>query len=100
MGVPGAGAGTLRRVTDARDGELSDRHGAALAKAAEVRAQLERVAGRIADTEDYAAGVLEDVAAEQPERAEHLRALAAQAREFAARERRVSAGEEPTSPRD
>ena len=75
--------------------DLSDRHDAALRKAAEIRARLEQVAGRIADTEEYAAGVLEDVAAEQPERAEHLRAMAARAREFAEQEREVSEGREP-----
>ena len=75
--------------------DLSDRHQEALRLAAEVRAQMQEVAGRIADTEQYAAGVLEDVAAEQPERAEHLRAMAARAREFAQHERDVSSGEEP-----
>ena len=75
--------------------DLSDRHDAALRQAAQARADMEAVAGRIAETEEYAAGVLEDVAAERPERADHLRAMAARAREFAEQERRVSTGEEP-----
>ena len=75
--------------------DLPGRHEAALRQAAQARADMEAVAGRIAETEEYAAGVLEDVAAERPERADHLRAMAARAREFAEQERRVSTGEEP-----
>jgi hypothetical protein len=85
-------------VTDAgRDAasELSDRHDAALQKADEARARMQEVAGKIADTEEYAAGVLEDVAADAPERADHLRAMAARAREFAEQERDVSEGGQP-----
>jgi hypothetical protein len=55
---------------------------------------LEQVAGRIADTEQYAASVLDEVADQHPERAEHLRAMAAHARDFAAHEREVSEGRE------
>jgi len=41
------------------------------------------VAGKVADTEEHAAGVLEGIVAERPERAEHLRAMAEQARALA-----------------
>ena len=75
-------------------GDLTDRRDAALAKAAEARARLEQVAGRIAETEEYAATVLDGVADDQPERAERLRAMAAHAREFAAHEREVAEGRE------
>jgi hypothetical protein len=79
-----------------RETDLSDRHDAALEQAAEARARMQEVAGRIADTEEYAAGVLEDVAADSPERADHLRAMAARAREFAEQERDVSEGRQPS----
>lgn len=75
-------------------GDLTERHDAALAQAAQARAQLEQLAGRIAETEEYAAAVLDGVADEQPERAERLRAMAARAREFAAHEREVAEGRE------
>ena len=90
-------SGHLRPVSDAgsaaRD-DQAERHDAALARAAAARARMEQVAGRIADTEQYAAGVLDDVADQHPERAERLRAMAAHARDFAAHERAVSEGRE------
>jgi hypothetical protein len=55
---------------------------------------MEQVAGDIADTEHYAAGVLDDAADQHPERAEHLRAMAAHATDFGAHERAVSEGRE------
>ena len=81
-------------MSDPRD-DLAGRHDAALEQSALARARMQEVAAKIADTEEYAAGVLEDVAAEQPERADHLRAMAARAREFAEQERDVSSGQPP-----
>jgi hypothetical protein len=84
-------------VTDASSaarGDQPERHGAALAQAAAARARTEQVAGHIADTEQYAAGVLDDLAEQHPERAERLRAMAAHARDFSAHERAVSEGRE------
>jgi hypothetical protein len=74
--------------------ERSDRYDAARAQAAEIQARMQQVAGRIADTELYAAGVLDEAADQHPERAEHLRQMAAHARDFAAHERAVSEGRE------
>ena len=67
------------RIRDARS---------ALSRADEVQAQVLRVAEEVAKTEERVAATFERLAEDQPQRAEHLRALSLAAREQAARERR------------
>ena len=75
------------------DERLSRRVAAARARAQDLRADLARVAGRIAETEEHAADVLDEVAATHPDRRDRLQAMAANARAFAAQER--EAAEQP-----
>jgi hypothetical protein len=59
-------------------------------RAARLRRRVQEVAGQVADTEEYAASVLDRVADGRTEDAERLRDMAREAREFAARERRAA----------